>query len=194
MRQHRGEKHDLDIQKEVREVRKPGIVYAKEVPMIKVKQVKEINGKGTPLKEDIDIVRKKQNDLLQVDLKNGLDESTKKVGVYFNERNGEELQNVDHVIFEKYVEVEPNTTYTMWSDIGSTGTMKLCNDRIRFIFYNSNKEFKQGFNNIATVKTSENTRYIRVSMPSDYFGRTILKKGTEQPICDLLNINIYLTS
>lgn len=39
----------MDIQKEVREVRKPGIVYAKEVPMIKVKQVKEINGKGTPL-------------------------------------------------------------------------------------------------------------------------------------------------
>ena len=38
-----------DIQKEVREVRKLGIVYAKEVPMIKVKQVKEINGKGTPL-------------------------------------------------------------------------------------------------------------------------------------------------
>ena len=28
---------------------KIGIVYAKEVPMIKVKQVKEINGKGTPL-------------------------------------------------------------------------------------------------------------------------------------------------
>lgn len=28
---------------------KVGIVYAKEVPMIKVKQVKEINGKGTPL-------------------------------------------------------------------------------------------------------------------------------------------------
>lgn len=26
-----------------------GIVYAKEVPMIKVKQIKEINGKGTPL-------------------------------------------------------------------------------------------------------------------------------------------------
>lgn len=25
-----------------------GIVYAKEVPMIKVKQIKEINGKGTP--------------------------------------------------------------------------------------------------------------------------------------------------
>lgn len=50
MRQHRGEKHDLDIQKEVREqVGKLGLVYAKEVPMIKVKQVKEINGKGTPL-------------------------------------------------------------------------------------------------------------------------------------------------
>lgn len=124
-------------------------------------QVKDALGKRDKkidsLKEDIDIVRKKQNDLLQVDLKNGLDESTKKVGVYFNERNGEELQNVDHVIFEKYVEVEPNTTYTMWSDIGSTGTMKLCNDRIRFIFYNSNKEFEQGFNNIATVKTSEST-------------------------------------
>lgn len=28
---------------------KVGIVYAKEVPMIKAKQVKEINGKGTPL-------------------------------------------------------------------------------------------------------------------------------------------------
>ena len=28
---------------------KIGIVYAKEVPMIKVKQVKEINGQGTPL-------------------------------------------------------------------------------------------------------------------------------------------------
>ena len=28
---------------------KIGIVYAKEVPMIKVKQVKEIKGKGTPL-------------------------------------------------------------------------------------------------------------------------------------------------
>ena len=28
---------------------KVGIVYAKEVHMIKVKQVKEINGKGTPL-------------------------------------------------------------------------------------------------------------------------------------------------
>lgn len=27
---------------------KIGIVYAKEVPMIKIKQVKEINGKGTP--------------------------------------------------------------------------------------------------------------------------------------------------
>ena len=26
-----------------------GIVYAKEVPMIKVKQIKEINGKVTPL-------------------------------------------------------------------------------------------------------------------------------------------------
>jgi len=25
-----------------------GIVYAKEVPMIKVKQIKEINGKGNP--------------------------------------------------------------------------------------------------------------------------------------------------
>lgn len=150
------------------------------------KQIEQNKKDVASLKEDIDIVRKKQNDLLQVDLKNGLDESTKKVGVYFNERNGEELQNVDHVIFEKYVEVEPNTTYTMWSDIGSTGTMKLCNDRIRFIFYNSNKEFEQGFNNIATVKTSENTRYIRVSMPSDYFGRTILKKGTEQPICEYI--------
>ncbi len=138
------------------------------------------------LKEDIDIVRKKQNDLLQIDLKNGLDESTKKVGVYFNEINGEELQNADYVIFEKYVEVEPNTTYTMWSDIGHVGTMKLCNDRIRFIFYKSNKGFEQGFNNIATVKTSESTRYIRVSMPSDYCGRTILKKGTEQPICEYI--------
>lgn len=142
--------------------------------------------KVNQLKGDIDIVRKKQNDLLQVDLKNGLDESTKKVGVYFNERNGEELQNVDHVIFEKYVEVEPNTTYTMWSDIGHMETMKLCNDRIRFIFYTSNKEFEQGFNNIATVKTSESTRYIRVSMPSDYCGRSILKKGTEQPICEYI--------
>ncbi len=28
---------------------KIGIVYAKEVTMIKIKQVKEINGKGTPL-------------------------------------------------------------------------------------------------------------------------------------------------
>ena len=36
--------------KEVRkQVSKPGLVYAKEVPMIKVKLVKEINGKGTPL-------------------------------------------------------------------------------------------------------------------------------------------------
>ena len=34
---------------EVAEMSKVGIVYAKEVPMIKVKQVKEINGKGTPL-------------------------------------------------------------------------------------------------------------------------------------------------
>lgn len=33
----------------MRKVSKIGIVYAKEVPMIKIKQVKEINGKGTPL-------------------------------------------------------------------------------------------------------------------------------------------------
>lgn len=138
------------------------------------------------IKCDIDIVRKKQNDSLRVDLKNGLDENTKKVGVYFSEINGEELQNVDFVILEKYMEVEPNTTYTMWSDVGSTGTMKLCNDRIRFVLYDSNKEFEQGFVGIASVKTSENTRYIRVSMPSDFCGRTIFKKGTEQPICEYI--------
>lgn len=40
----------IAIRKDIEtQVRKPGIVYAKEVPMIKVKQVKEINGKGTPL-------------------------------------------------------------------------------------------------------------------------------------------------
>ena len=152
------------------------------------KKIEEIAKKlkSAPLKEDINIVRKKLNDLLQVDLKNGLDESMKKAGAFFNERNGEELQNVDHVIFEKYVEVQPNTTYTIWSDVGSQGTMRLCNDRIRFIFYNSNKEFEQGFVNIATVKTSESTRYIRVSMPSIYCGRAILKKDTEQPICEYI--------
>ena len=31
------------------EMGKKGIVYAKEVPMIKVKKVEEKNGKGTPL-------------------------------------------------------------------------------------------------------------------------------------------------
>lgn len=150
----------------------------------RAKAAEEENAKGVERVEgDIDIVRKKQNDSLQVDLKNGLDENTKKVGVLFNEINGEELQNVEHVIFEKYVEVQPNTTYTIWSDVGSTGVMRLCNDRIRFIFYNSKKEFEQGFVNTATVKTSESTRYMRVSMPSVYCGRTILKKDTEQPVC-----------
>lgn len=34
---------------ELSEMGKKGIVYAKEVPMIKVKKVEEKNGKGTPL-------------------------------------------------------------------------------------------------------------------------------------------------
>lgn len=39
-----------ETESEVRDkMSKPGLVYAKEVPMIKVKLVKEINGKGTPL-------------------------------------------------------------------------------------------------------------------------------------------------
>ena len=42
-------KVNIFVRPEVSEMGKKGIVYAKEVPMIKVKKVEEKNGKGTPL-------------------------------------------------------------------------------------------------------------------------------------------------
>lgn len=40
---------------------KIGIVYAKEIPMIKIKQVKEINGKGTPLQTSDPVLDERWN-------------------------------------------------------------------------------------------------------------------------------------
>lgn len=153
----------------------------------------------TQLNEDLtDLDNFCENNIKKIvtkNLINGLDSSQIKKGSYLDENTGNELNASGHVIFERYVQVEPDTSYSLWDDIGSQGVMHVSNERVRIILYDSSKKFIKGYRTGENIATTSETRYIRVSMPEDYFNRSILKKGIEQPDAKHIPFteNLFLT-
>ena len=105
--------------------------------------------------------------------KNLLNMSTNSVGYYVGYDSGKLIANADNQVTD-YIELEPNTDYTLSVVSGDLGQLA---------FYDGNKSYDSGLPNTGkqdavSFNTGDTIRYVRISIPLTIKSGMMLEKGT----------------